>query len=148
MSNSTGNKVGEQMDGWHAIEYKEYVQVFDPGCAPYMRLYKKTTKHAAQKARHFIDKMNSKSEWRESEKDKEISILKAALEQKDKDSTKLQFELAAQITKLKESNAELRAESDRYATSARRAEEQFWHMRNVIENQAVALRNISSSLEK
>lgn len=146
----SGNKIGEQMDGWHAIEYKEYVQVFEPICAPYMRLYKKSTKHAAQKARHFIDKMNSKSEWHaiESEKDKEIRILKDALEQKDKDSTKLQFELAEQITKLKESNAELRAESDRYATKARRAEEQFWYMRSVIENQSVALRNISNSLEK
>lgn len=137
----SGNKIGEQMDGWHAIEYKEYVQVFDPNCAPYMRLYKKSTEHAAQKARYFIDMLNASNA-------NEVSILKAALEQKDKDSTKLQFELAAKITKLQESNRQLREESDKYATNARRAEEQFWHMRAVIENQSVALRNISSSLEK
>lgn len=149
MRNNTGTKVGNVMDGWHAIEYKEYVEVFDPHCVPYMRLYKKSTLHAAQKARHFIDRMNGKSEWQEASKElEEVAKLKAALEQKDKDSTKVQFDLAAQITKLKESNAELRAESDRYATKARRAEEQFWHMRNVMECQAVALRNISSSLEK
>lgn|SRR5690554_868501 len=139
LKSSRVEEIGCLTDGFYGKVYKDHIKIMAPGNDVYCVLYKKSTPFAHARAEHIIACLNGAED---------VEFVKRGREQQEKDATKLQFELADEITKLKERNKQLEEVTDKYRTQARRAAEQTAFFRNVTENQSVALRNMSASLEK